>query len=317
MSRTQVAAMTATLATSLNEWAMDGLRREVSALAEGTGKQQVEESLVKTLTEALSRLTIKLGGKELQGALSMALKIHSHPALARNHSVMEMCRNWFTRVFEAADDEQLLAWLPELIKYNPGNQRASEGHELSSLSWDPVDYVPIERMAAAIKDGRKMRSEISKAINWLLERCKGETGEAYAKVVTRLVFLFDAGLLTKTQRRALGRLLWGKIDSKGGPLLVERLSSRMLLRLAPVGVDAIARVRAHLLALVPDKRVSRDKTGKVTITGRSGGGDRAIIEWAVASKAVVESHAEPEELIEMDHGGGVAVMENGIGVVGE
>ena len=298
MSRTQVAAMTPTLATSLNEWAMNGLRREVSAVAEGTGKQQVEESLVKTLTEALSRLTIKLGEKELQEALSMALKIHSHPALARNPGVMETCRNWFTRVFEAADDEQLLAWLPELIKYNLGNQRASERHELSSLSWDPVDYVPIERMAAATKNGRKTRSEISKAINSLLERCKGETGEAYAKVVTRLVFLFDAGLLTKTQRRALGGLLWRNIDSKGLPLLVERVSSRNLLRLAPVGVDAITRVRAHCLALVPDKRVSRDKAAKVTITGRSGVGDRAIIEWAVASKAAVENHTEPEGLIE-------------------
>lgn len=207
MNRAQVAVMEPDLARSLNKWAMAALQRELSSLSGNIARASAQEALLEVLPEVLSRLAFKLESADLQEAFSLALEFHRQPGIPSNISLHQACDPWFKRLFEAADDRQLLTWLSELIRFPLyiGSDRLS--NPLPNPWPDPMRPIPIGRTSAAKRAHPELLTEINEAIEWFLEHAKSESGEGHRRAIMRLIYIFDASLMTEGQRNHLGVLL--------------------------------------------------------------------------------------------------------------
>ena len=151
MNRVQIATMKPDLARSLNKWVMAALQRELSSLSGNIARPSAQESLLEVLPEVLSRLAFKLESADLQEAFSSALEFHRQPGIPSNISLHQSCEPWFRRLFEAADDRQLLTWLPELLRFPLSIESDRLSNPLPNPWPDPMRQLPIGRTCAAKK----------------------------------------------------------------------------------------------------------------------------------------------------------------------
>ena len=297
MNRAQIATMKPDLAKSLNKWAMDALKRELSSLSGNIARASAQEALLEVLPEVLSRLAFKLESADLQEAFSSALEFHRQPGIPSNISLHQSCEPWFNRLFEAANDRQLLEWLPELIRFPLyiESERLSIPHP---NPWsDPMRQIPIRRTCAAKKACPELLPQINEATEWLLERARSESGEGRRRAMMRLVYIFDADLMTEEQRGRLGALLWEKTDEHGLPDLPDLHCFKYLHLPSPEEVDAVSTVKEHILSLTPIRSVSVGTTGRISISGPVRE-DSMILNAAFASKTAVHIPYEPTGIIE-------------------
>ena len=253
MDRAQVAAMEPSLARNLNQWAMDALKRELSSLSRSSKITMgtALESLLKVLIEVLSRLAFKLKSTDLQGAFSLAIELHKQRGIYSHNSLNKSCEPWFERLFEAADDRQLLAWLPKLIRFPLDNENAQSA-PLHFDRWpDPMSHFPKIRASAAKKVYPELLNEINEAIEWLLERVKSESGEGRHRAMMRLIYVFDTDLMTENQQNGLGTLLWEETNERGLPDLPHLYCFKYLHLPKPAEVDVVSKVKAHILSIAP------------------------------------------------------------------
>ncbi len=254
MNRVQVAAMKPDLARRLNKWAMQALKREISSLSGNVTKTSAQESLLELLPEVLSRLAFKLESADLEEAFSVALELHAQPGIASNISLHRSCDPWFERLFEAADDRQLLVWLPELIRFplsvgGVGSDRLSNPYP---HPWpDPMRHFPIGRLRFADDLSSELNAEINEATEWLLERAKSEVGEERRRAMMRLIDIHGANVTTGEQKKQLGSLLWEKTGENGLPDLPDLYCFNYLNLPSPAEVDVVSKVKAHILSIPP------------------------------------------------------------------
>ena len=297
MNRVQVAAMKPDLARSLNKWAMQALKREISSLSGNVTRTSGQESLLEVLPEVLSRLALKLESADLQEAFSVALELHAQPGIASNISLHQSCEPWFERLFEAADDRQLLAWLPKLIRFplNVGSDRLSNPYP---NPWpDPMTHFPIERLRIADDLSSELEAEINESTEWLLERAKSERGEERRRAMMRLIYIHGVNVMTDEQKNQLASLLWEKTSENGLPDLPRLYCLNYLNLPSPAEVDVVSKVKAHILSIAPIRSVSSGDRGTISIS-RPLGEDPMIFNAAVASKATVNIPYEPTGIIE-------------------
>ena len=286
MDRAQVAVMDPSLAKSLNKWAMDALKREFLSLSRGgkITRASAQESLLKVLPEVLSRLAFKLESSDLQEAFSLALEFHRQPRIYA-HKILPLSRDpWFERLFEAADDRQLLAWLPELIRFPlfVGSDQLSNPHP---NPWpDPMRQLPIRRTCAAKKAYPELVSEINVATEWLLERARSESGEWRRRAMMRLIIIFDADLMTEEQKDRLGGLLWEKTSEHSLPDLPDLHYFYYLHLPSPENVDVVSKIKQQIHSIEPISNKVEENP--------------MILNAALASKAVVHIPYESQGIIE-------------------
>ena len=284
MNRVQVAAMKPDLARSLNKWAMQALKREISSLSGNVTRTSGQESLMEVLPEVLSRLALKLESAGLQEAFSVALELHAQPGIATNISLHQSCEPWFERLFEAADDRQLLAWLPELIRFplKVGNDRLSNPYP---NPWpDPMTHFPIERLRIADDLSSELEAEINESTEWLLDRAKSELGEERCRAMMRLIDIHGVDVMTDEQENRLGSLLWEKTGENDLPDLPHLYCLNYLNLPSPAEVDVVSRVKAHILSIPPI-------SNKVETNAM-------IFNAALASKPIVHIPYESKGIIE-------------------
>ena len=297
MDRTQVAAMEPEVAKRLYAWALEALKRELTAFHGSIARGSAQEVILEVLPEVLSRLAFKVETAELQKAFPLALQFHRQPGVWSHVRLNKSCGPWFERLFKAADDRQLLEWLPELLRF-PLYEEELRSLPSGIYFWpDPIVYLPVQQLRSAEKADLDLTNVTNKAVEWLLERAKSESGEGRRRAVMRLIAVFDAGLMTEEQQKRLGTLLWEKTDADGLPNLPDLYWHSYLYLPAPAKVDVVSGVKEHLLDLTPNKSVSTGAAGEISIaeTGRE---DRMISELAYASKPVVHLPHEPEGMIE-------------------
>ena len=296
MDRVQVASMEPALAKNLNRWAIDALKREFSSLSGRIPVKSAQGPLLEVLTEFLSRLTFKLESADLQEAFSLALEFHKNPGIYSHVILNKSCGPWFRRLFYAADDRQLLSWIPELIRF-PLSYGNHETRKSYPNDWpDPMSYFPIGRVDAEKKAASDLLPEINESIEWLLARSNSESGEGYHKAIIRLIRIFDADLMTDEQKNSLGTLLWEKTDTDSLPSLPDLPYFSYLRLPTPEEIDVVPRVKRQLFCLTPTDQISQNTDGTVSI----GGGviDPVTLNWAYSSKPMVQLPHEPKGTIE-------------------
>ena len=284
MNRVQIATMKPDLARSLNKWVMAALQRELSSLSGNIARPSAQESLLEVLPEVLSRLAFKLESADLQEAFSSALEFHRQPGIPSNISLHQSCEPWFRRLFEAADDRQLLTWLPELLRFPLSIESDRLSNPLPNPWPDPMRQLPIGRTCAAKKACPELLPQINEATEWLLERARSESGEGRRRAVMRLICVFYAKVMTPEQQQSLGTLLWEKPGENGLPDVPDLPCFRYLDLPEPATVDVGSKVKAHILSM-------EVTSNKVEIS-------LMILNAALASKAVVHIPHESKGIVE-------------------
>ena len=294
MSRTQVAVMKPDVAKSWSKWAIGALNREIFTLSNNNSMDSAQESLLEVLVEVLSRFAFKLKSNELQEMFSLALELHRLPRIASHLRLHKLCKPWFQRLFEAADDWQLLAWLPELIRFPLYVENVQSVNHHFDPWPDPMKDLPVERLRIAKETSSELDAEITEAIEWLLERAKSESGEGRQRAVMRLIHIFYTNLMSQNQQGDLGTLLWEQTGTNGLPDLPIWHYVNYLNLPAPAAVDVISKIKKYLLSLSPIG-VSSDAAGNVRGPETE---DRMILEVAFASKSIVQLPYESKVSIE-------------------
>ncbi len=293
MKRTRVAGMELDDAKSLNEWAMAALRREFSSLSGPIAFQSAQTALLEVLIEAVSRLTLRLESEGLHEAFCLSLELHKQPEFISHIRLNRACEPWFLRLFQAADDNQLLEWLPDLLQF-PLTHANAQSLDPQIFSWpDPIDEFPTDRVRAAKGSYPELLNAMNEATEWLLERAKSESGEARQRAVWRLIRVSLASSMTKEQSKRLGELLWGNAGASCLPDLPGLNFYHFLQLPAPDEVDTVSRIKEHLLTLIPRKSVSVDG-GSIKIETPGEREDQMILEVTNASKPVIHLPYELE-----------------------
>ena len=293
MTRAQMANMPSSLAQSLNTWCVEALRRELSILREETTFGSFDEPLVEVLIEVLSRLTFKLRPEDLHKAILVALDFHAQPLVAGHIRLCKSCQPWFRRLFEAANDQQLIEWLPDLIRF-PLRAGNNESGTLRLDRWpDPlVDNDMFARRIGVAKNWYSMRPPaLLDANEWLLEQAQTESANARQRALARLIEVYRTGAMNEEQERRLGIRLWEKTSASGLPDLPDVPCLNFLHLPKPEDIDVISKVRQFVKALTPSDQVRPD--GSIAIGGSSVQ-DRAIFEIALVSKPIVQIPHEPK-----------------------
>ena len=297
MKRTQVAKMEPDLAKKLNELTMEALKSEFSSLSGPIAKQSTQASLLEILIEVLSRLTIILESNDLKEAFSLALELHRQPEIYSHIRLNKSCRPWFKRLFEVADDRQLLTFLPELIRFPLSHGNTDSLNPLLYPWPDPMIDVPLERVSVAKKAHPELLTSIYEAVDWLLVRSIGETGKERDRATKRLIYTFCADLLTKEQEKSFGVFLWEKADAKGLPDLPNYDISINLRLPAPEETDVVSRVKEHLLTVTP-RRKFLNGSSPIRVGIDNVLEEQMIFDLALASKPIVQLPNEVEGKIE-------------------
>jgi hypothetical protein len=289
LNRTQVAAMDPALARRLYVWCKQILERELASLTGLIPMYSAKESALEVLPEVLSRLAFKVDAAELRRTFPLALYFHRQPGVRSHIRLHESCEPWFQRLFDAADEELLLEWLPDLIKgalFDEGVHPVTPGTQ----AWpDPMRHFPNQRVAGPRGTRPDLLAKVNEATDWLLRRASSEIGEGRRRAVNRLahIYAFDASLLTADQQRRFGELLWSERAASNLPDLPGFAIFGFLHLPAPASVDVPSLVKNHILTLTVHGAVSQDALGRTTIM-HSDLEQPLIFEASLASKPIVQ-----------------------------
>jgi hypothetical protein len=286
LSRTQVAAMDSALAKRLYTWCLQILERELSFLVGVIAIGSAQGSLLGILSEVLSRLAFKVGTPELERTFPLVLRLHGHSGV-RSHGILhELCEPWFRRLFQAADNELLFQWLPQLIKA-PLFDEGIQPWIPPGQAWpDPMRHYPNPRVPGLREIHPEVTANIDEATDWLLRRAASESGEGRRRAIDRLVDVYHADLMTTDQQRQFGDLLWNQRTAANLPDRPGFAAFGFLHLPAPAGIDVPSIVKKHILSLPSKGVVTRGAKGG--ISAKVGPSEQGLIlEASVASRPIV------------------------------
>lgn len=296
-NRAQIATMNSDLVLRLNNWAVNGLSRELPSLSGPIPMQSAQENLLETLIEFLSRLTLKLERDELQDAFNLAIKLHNLPGIKTHIRLNESCVPWFRRLFNSADGRQLLEWLPQLASFSlPENE--SSRH--SAITWpDPMTEFPVDSVRDIQEIDPNLKAEIDDSIEWLFRTTQATSVEKRQRALMRLFLVFHTRMLTEEQERHFGELLWELSIEEGLPDLPDSTLLNYLHTPSPPEINPETRIKQHLLTLKPYKSVSLDGPS-ISVSSPGEREDLMIHEISIASRPVVLLPSETQGEIEWE-----------------
>jgi tetratricopeptide (TPR) repeat protein len=297
LTRVQVYTMDPALAKRLHLWCVGILERELSSITGLVAFGSSQESTIKVLPEVLSRLALRLNPSELRQAFALALRLYHHFAVRTDVRLNNCCALWFERLFEAADPDLLLEWLPSLIKGGLGNVDASTMASATEGWPDPMRYFP-KRDFSGMKDAHPdLIAKISEATDWLVKRASTESEETKHSALARLVTLYYIGLMTGVQKLELQKLLWTGTDGKSLPDLPRVFLVTILHLPAPTEVDVCSLAKNRILTLPVTGVVGADPFGHMTVTV-TGPEQPLILEASFATKPLIQLNDEARGLID-------------------
>ncbi len=300
-NRTQIASMNSELAHRLNTWAMNALSRESSSLGISIPMQSRQLSLIETLIEFLSRLTLRLEKSDLQDGFRLALRLHNLPGIKTHIRLNKSCRPWFRRLFDAVDDQQLLTWLPYLIRFSlPEEANENEPMQHPVISWpDPMTDFPVDSVQDTHEVDPNLKAAIHEAIEWLLYNTQVSSGVTRQKAFERLFLVFHTNKMTEEQKKHFGDLLWEHTTENNLPDLPNLALFNCLHLPSPHEVKVKSRLKQQLLTLKPQESVSLSGSS-INIVSSGKHEDQMIHEVSIASKPVIRLPSDPQGKIEWE-----------------
>ena len=302
VTRTGVAVMEPALAGRVYRWCLEAFKEELRLLDSHVQPGSSQESVLEALSKVLSRLAFKVGKSERDETFPFVLFFYRQQAVRCNLKLHDACDPWFHRLFDSADVESLIEWLPDLIKVPLWEPCLPSGFPEQRASPDPMRTFPTPLLRKMEKVSDQAMRAIRSATDWLLNRTSAESGEGRRRALSRLIVLYGSTIMTDDQKKRFGELLWSLRDSSGLPDLPGYHALAFLYLPKPEKVNAASAVKAYILGLARKVPARTDSAQSGTII-RVGTGERSfIVEGAVASKPAIELPDEDHGKIEWDAG---------------
>ena len=305
LNRTRVAVMDPALARRIYSWCLHILDRELKAISRQSRLEPAQISLLSGTSEVLSRLTIKVEPSELRTTFPLVLRLHSHSSLRSDWNLHRLCRPWFQRLFDAANQELLLEWLPDLIRAPLFDAEQVHPSLPQTAAWpDPMVDFPFNRNWKGEAGTPETRARITEATDWLIKRASSETGEARVRALLRLTHVHDTNIMNPIQEEQFCHLLWSDRTTNNLPNLpVFHIRSFLQLPAPPdsnvaksVKQRVIARAMEATVALGGSPQVLLSSPGQTWIQEAISVSLPLISSWNPDSIGVRWTPAESKEL---------------------
>jgi hypothetical protein len=291
LNRSQVAVMDPALAKRLYIWCRQILERELASLTGLIAMGSAQESALEVLPVVLSRLALKVDASELRRTFPLVLHLHRQPGVRSHIRLHKSCEPWFQRLFEAADTELLLEWLPLLIRAPLFDEAVQPAIPEDHARPDPMRHFPSWRDWKEQITRNDLIAKVNNATDWLLRRAASESGEARRRAIDRLINIYHTKLMTTDQDWQLGELLWSQRTAANLPDRPGFAVFGFLHLPAPASVDVPSMVKNYILSLPSKGAVSGDTNGRISIA--IGPWEQPLIfEASLASKPVIRIAGE-------------------------
>ena len=284
MSRVQVAGMQSDIAKRLYAWGIEAIKRELESFSGRVEMHPAQKALLKVLPELLSRLAFKVGSAELEKTFPIALQFHQAQGIRSHRELHNTLELWFKRMFHAANEKQLGEWLSDLIR----TPLVDEERLVHEPAWpDSMRHFPYHRVRKVEETQPELLPKIQVAIDWLLRRAQGASGEEKQRALARLTGMYRGKLMTTEQGSALGTLLWDQIPDDD--VTDSQFFFNYLHLPAPANINVPARIKEKILNFTPVKS---------DLPSTNDQGERMILEVAWATKPVIQLTDELVGVIE-------------------
>lgn len=213
LSRTQVAAMDDEMARRIHAWGMTIFECQVNRYYQSTHQKILRDKLVVGIPELLSRISFKLSAEDLTHSFNVVLRMYSALSNVSAPGMTTTFNTWLNRIYQAADDQQLLEWLPELLKV-PFREVVVNTARYRDGWIDPMNSFP-NRLS--LRNTPNISSDISSSITWLFAKIHSLTDDSRSSAIWRLATLNSANLLNKEHIKQFKDLLWMGVDKNSLP----------------------------------------------------------------------------------------------------
>jgi len=280
LSRSQVARMDVTLAKRIYNWCLNIFESERISTISSNAPKPAHLDLLEVASEVLSRLAIRVDAEQLARTFPILQQFYKLAAVGFRPRLQPIYQTWSRRLFDAADEGLLKQWLPELIQAS----LVEDGTSSPSLSQcDPMQEFPWWRLNDPPVSVQEPSVSISRAIDWLLKRIRGESGQARQKPIERLIGVYRTGLMSTAQAKTFGEVLWEDLSPDKLPDLPRLYVSAFLDLPSPENVGVEANVKRCILALPMVNYVKRNADGSV-VSSVVNSSQRLLVEAPRASR---------------------------------
>ena len=297
IDRTRVARMDSDFCHRLNNWSTSPLRHDPFPASSPVLLQSVQGQVLETLIEFSSRLSPRLNPLELQNLFEVALALHKRDEIKTHIKLNKSCVPWFKRLFDAADDQQLLGWLPDLIRFPLSKEPDADDFEYSPhpiITWpDPMMSLDWSRVGSIHGANPSLRSELHHEIDRLLQYASTSSGEVQERALMRLIWIFHTEVMKEEQKSKLGEILWREIDERKLPNLPNLTAFSFLHLPSPPSIDTDAKLKHHFLTSEPTMSVEMNQDSlSISLPGEDE--DQTIREISRSTKPIVQLPTEAE-----------------------
>lgn len=285
LSRTQIALMDGEMAVRIHTWAMEVFEDQVNRYYQSTHQQILRDKLVLGIPELLSRLSFKLPDSDLTYSFKVVLKMYSALTSVSAPGMPTTLNTWLNRIYHAATDQQLLEWLPELLKvpFRETHGNSARGRD----GWiDPMNSFPSR---ISLRNLPAVSPEISASISWLFSKIHSLNGDSKSSAIWRLATLNSAKLLNKEHLKQFKDLLWAGVDKNSLPTDIHAFNYLHLpKRNDRVFFDLF---KKHLLNQPMESSLTVSE-GKFTLNSRYEFPSSRLITIAMSTKPTVQMPGE-------------------------
>ena len=294
LSRVDVGFMDSDSAERFHQWNVDALTKEIDLLSANSAPDSLQKSPLEGLIEHVSRLAFKVKPISLETSFQLAIKMYKMRIARLDQDISQSLESWFKRLFEAADTDKIIEWIPPLIQIPIWEDEENETVPHRTGNFDPLQYIHIDRCKAFLASNRDITEEIRSSVEYLIKQAKTVSGESNKRIATRLILVRNFFTLTSEQEYSLGQMIWSNTPEDALPNMPLYYHSYIRLP-HPPEIDVVKRIRSNILLLSPSKSVSISDDKKTSFT--PGGKDKMIYEVAMASKSMIQLFDEDMGLI--------------------
>jgi hypothetical protein len=248
--RFRVATLNSNEVEVMRDWLMTAIQAAVDLLPlqATTHGQSFSERVLDQLVDLLSRLCIRLSSQQLEHVFRLALQLHMHPSVQLHVAHHDVCRPFFRRIFDAANEELLASWLPSLLALSTMPMFAAKQNSWGDRQWpDPFYEIDADRLKQA--HAIVASGDVKRRVDELIYEAGLQTEEARKRAINRLWILSEAKLLSSRQNEAFGKALWAQVNAETGlPEHTDFYAHAFLNLPAPNRKAAVTAVRHWLLA---------------------------------------------------------------------
>lgn len=293
LTRTGVALMQPEAALRLHNWCLNIFEKELTSISSAISLESAQESIFSCLPEIISRLAIRVAEADLRRSFDVAFKFHNLPAVRGHLSLNDVCESWFKRIFDAAEPELLIEWLPSLIKATLFDNVVQPHWRRPDTNWpDPMDSFPWKRVANRITSSLVLAATIREPVEWLLARAISENGVGWRRAMLRLLALSSWHILCQEQAVKATQQVWSRTGPSGLPELINLNAIGYVLRFAPAsGINAALALKNYILSLKATT-ATKELDGKRVLAVIDVWHQQFIHECIIVSKQLISFHGE-------------------------